>query len=270
MNLDEEDDNGIKNLVEYGSAITGSAVGAIIGFFSTGPAGAAFGGASGTLLSKELNKIGNDISKRFLSEREKIRIGGTIYFAVKKIQEKLESGMIPRSDFLQKPTQSHAACAEIQFIERPTAEEIIEGVLLAAQREYEEKKIIFLGNLMANISFDEKVTRAQANSLIRKAKDISFRQMCLLSLFAQSEDFELRNRAYINEQVQIDTFTLLQEIYEMHPLGLLTLPGITLRSIADIIPQKMRVEGIGRLLYDMMELKDIERSDLESLVQLLQ
>jgi len=271
MDLEEADDKGISSLIETGSQITGSALAAAAaGYLLVGPPGAAIGAGAAPLLARAINTIGNDVAERYLSERERARIGGVIIYAKYKIKKNLEAGGLPRSDFGEMSARQHPACAEITFVDRPSAEEIIEGVLLAAQREHEEKKVIFFGNLLANIAFNQKITRPQANSLIRKAKDVSFRQMCLISLFAQSENFRLRNHGYIGETaLSFDAYTLLQEIYELTPLGLLTLPGITLRSIADITPKKMRVEGIGRLLYNMMELKNIDTKDLETLEQLL-
>jgi len=40
---------------------------------------------------------------------------------------------------------------------RSSAEEICEAVIRAAQREYEEKKIFFQGNLLGNIPFHPEV-----------------------------------------------------------------------------------------------------------------
>jgi hypothetical protein len=264
-----------KDMINAGAEITGGAIaGGASGFLLGGPAGALAGsvaGGSAPLLKRGIIGIVGDIAERFLSERERIRIGGVVNYASHKIQEKMNAGEELRNDdFFQVPPIRQLACSEIPFIERPASQEVLEGILLAAQREFEEKKIPFLGNLLANIAFDDKIGKLQANHLIRLATDVSYRQMCLLSLFAQSKDFDLRNKAYIGENLSTDTYTLLQEIYEMISLGLLTIPQRTFRSIADISPREMKAVGIGYLVYNMMELKDIDRKDLNQLAQLLQ
>ncbi|VVB64521.1 Uncharacterised protein [uncultured archaeon] len=182
MNIKKEEDEGIKSLVKLGSEITGPALGAVIGGMLGGPGGAAIGGASGPLLTKEIIEIGNDIAERFLSDREKIRIGGVIIYAYDKIRKKWAAGEKLRDDgFFEQPSIGHPACAEIPIIERPPAEEVIEGILLAVQREHEENKLPFVGNLLANIFFDSEIDKTQIDLLIKFAQRISFRQMCILS-----------------------------------------------------------------------------------------
>lgn len=107
--IQNKDDEGIRSLVEAGSDITGSATGAAIGFLFGGPVGAAIGGASGPLLRRGIIEIGNDIAKRFLSEREKARIGGVIQYADIKIQEKEAEGEKLRNNgFFEQPPILHA------------------------------------------------------------------------------------------------------------------------------------------------------------------
>jgi hypothetical protein len=167
MDLNEEKISGMESLIEEGSKITGPAMGAGIGFLLGGPIGAAIGGGSAYLLQKGLIEIGNDIAKRFLSEREKMRIGGVTMYAAEKIQKNLASGMILRNDgFFEQPQKGQPACIEIPIIERPPDEEIIEGFLLGVQKEHEEKKLPFIGNLIANIFFDSSIDKAQINLLI--------------------------------------------------------------------------------------------------------
>jgi hypothetical protein len=173
MDLKEEDVDGIKNLVEEGSKITGPAIGAGIGFLLGGPIGAAIGGGSGYLLQKGMIEIGNDIADRGLSKREKMRIGGVAMYAADKIKKRMDNGEMLRDDgFFERPQVGHAACIEIPIIERPPDEEVIEGVLLAVQREHEEKKLFFIGNLLGNIFFDSNIDKAQINLMIRISRSI--------------------------------------------------------------------------------------------------
>lgn len=78
--------------------------------------------------------------------------------------------------------------------ERSTADEILEGILLSAQREHQEKKVQFYGNLIANIAFDPSIDREQANFLIKLDESLSYRQICLLSLFVNKDKYKLKKQ----------------------------------------------------------------------------
>ena len=111
MYLNEGEVKNIKSLVKAGSEITGPRMGAAIGFLLGGPTGAAIGSTSSQLLQKGMIEVGSDIAERFLSEREKIRIGGITIYAVNKIQNKLAAGEILRDDcFFEQPSLGHSAC----------------------------------------------------------------------------------------------------------------------------------------------------------------
>jgi hypothetical protein len=273
MNHANEDVEGTKNLINAGSEITGSVMGAVIGCLFGGPAGAVIGGASTPLLNRGLIKIGNDIAERFLSEREKTRIGGAIAYAIIAYEKNLAEGKKIRDDgFFEKPSMGHAACAEIPFVERPIAEEIIEGVLLASKKEYEERKIPFLGNLLANIAFYSEVNRAQANLLIKLAENLSFRQFCILAVFAQPDKFALIDGSYRDRHMFIlgaERLSLLQEIFELGSQGMLTC-GTIMLEMADVDPKKMKLQGTAISLYRLMELWKIDSHELDSIVSLLQ
>ena len=272
MNPNEEDVEGIKSLIRAGSEIAGSAAGAAIGFLLAGAEGAAIGGATIPLLTRGLIEIGNDIEGRFLSKREKMRIGGVTTYAIIKIQEKLATGEKLRDDyFFQLPSLGHPACSEILIIERPPAEEVIEGILLSVQREHEEKKLPFIGNLMANILFKSNIDKMQANLMIRVSQSISYRQLCILSIFAHTEDFVLlRDRDYREEErIDFKLISLLQEICDLWTQGILNCSGEANLGLADVNPSRMRVQGMGILLYNLMELSEIDEKDIKPIVILM-
>jgi len=275
MNLDEANDEGIRRLVKIGSEMTGEASATAIGFLLAGPEGGVLGAAAAPLLIRVIKKIGNDIAGRFLSEREQIRIGGVIIYATIKLAENFAAGKMPRNDgFFEKPSEGHVACIEIPLVERPVAEEILEGVLLAAQREHEEKKIPFLGNLLANIAFNKDVDKEQAYLLIKLCNDISFRQICLLALFADPSKYELRDESYREDDqhkitVGVQRAALLQEIQDLDSRGLLG-SETALLCMVDINPKKMELDALGIVLYHLMELGEIDSVYLDHIASLLQ
>jgi uncharacterized membrane protein len=172
----------ISELIDIGSELTGSIAGSVIGLLVAGPVGSMVGSAASPLLTRILQDIGKDIKNRVLSHREEVRVGATLTFAIQKIQDNLANGQSIRQDKFFR--------GELQ--ERAAAEEVLEGVVIASQREHEEKKIKFYGNLVANIAFHPEVSKEQANLLIKLGTSISYHQMCLLNLAVNKDSFKLK------------------------------------------------------------------------------
>lgn len=283
MNLKKEE--GINSLVKAGSEITGLALGAAIGAALGGPIGAGAGGASGPLLTRGIIEIGNDIADRFLSDREKIRIGGVIIYAYDKIQKKWAAGEKLRDDgFFEQPSTGHPACAEIPIIERPPAEEVIEGILLAVQREHEEDKLPFIGNLLANIFFDSTIDIEQANLLIELSETITFRQMVLLSVYINRDRLNKIRKNLINDKSSYPNskrYFLLQEAIDLNSKGLLGTGGYkpAWQETVVVSPIKtwrdlqnsdfIHVTDLGLDLHKLMELEKIGDDKLEAIVSLI-
>lgn len=254
-----EEDN-ITELISAGADITGGAVGGVIGFLLAGPIGAAVGGASGPAVTSVLKRIGLEIKERLISPREEKRIGAIIAYTVEKIKLRLERGAKLRADsfFNLSPAQ------------RSDADEIYEATILAAQREYQENKLKYYGNLVANISFDSACDKAQANHLIRITQELSWRQICILSMAGRVSTFNLRDSNYISNPTMSNAHVfLLDEIMELYNKSLIVFGADFLMGITGIHPAKMRLEGVGEHLYNMMELSTISDKELEDIVILL-
>lgn len=125
----EEEKDPVDALIELGSDIVGQGIGAALGYFSKGPADAAMGAIAGTIFTNCFKEMSKDFRKRHLSKREEMKIGAALAFATIKIELNLKKGKLPRKDNFFNGSNS----------ERASAEEILEGTLLVAQREYEEK-----------------------------------------------------------------------------------------------------------------------------------
>jgi len=258
----------VEKLIDSGMDIAGNALaGAAVGFFTNGPVGAVIGGVSGAAgpVATQLLKQAGEFTQRVLGHREEVRVGATLIFAVEKIRENIAKGHQIRQDgfFQDQPS------------ERSAAEEIFEGVLLAAQREHEEKKLQFYGNLIANIAFRSDIDRGHAN-LITQGEGISYRQMCLLAIFSRVDNSGLRQEDYQNSgNISEAKIALLQEIYKLYSDRLLDLPfeglvlGQPLLNLEYLKPGTLHVQGIGTTLYKLMELWSIKSQDLETIVALL-
>jgi len=249
----------VDKLIEAGAPIAGSVTGAAVGFFVGGLAGAAAGAVVGSGAEQVFRRVGSEISRRLLGKREEVRIGATFSFAAKKIKENIASGKRLREDDFFGELSN----------ERPAAYEILEGVLLSAQREHQEKKVQFYGNLLGNLPFRSDVDRTQANQLIKLAQGLSYRQLGLLEIFAASDYYNLRAGDYRSDlPIGPKLASLLQEVYELYNQGTVNCSGTALLGLVDVNPKEMNLQSMGSLLFQLMELKDIDREDLREFASL--
>ena len=77
----------IKDLINLGSDIAGSATGALVGLGLAGPPGAVAGAITGPIIGKTIKKIGDEVANRVLSQNEQKRIGAVLIYAGQKIDE---------------------------------------------------------------------------------------------------------------------------------------------------------------------------------------
>jgi hypothetical protein len=119
--------------LNLGSELTGGSVGAASGLVLAVPSGAVVGSILGTGMGYALKHIGQEVARRLLSSREKIRTGAVFIHAANKIKYNIQSGhQLRKDDFFTEPLD-----------QRSVASEIAEGVLLAAQKDHEEKSYRF-------------------------------------------------------------------------------------------------------------------------------
>lgn len=269
--LSRDEDEKVKGIVETGSEIAGATAGAAVGLLVGGPIGAVAGAAASPVTARTLRGLAVEFRERVLGHREEVRVGAAIAFASDKIREKLEAGEQPRQDdFFTDEEQN-----------RSTAKEVFEGVILAAQREAEEKKVQFYGNLLANLAFEGDIDRSQANFLIRLGDQLSYRQLCALALFGQNtlvlggdNRFNLRSGSYrgrLDDEAPVatDRIVLLQEVYDLYQRGILGNGGSAMIAVLDANPSVMSLAGAAVSLYNLMELWEVDPADLNALVRLL-
>ena len=269
-------------LLEVGSSVAGSVAGTAIGLALAGPPGALAGAVGGPLVEGTTLYLASEFKRRVLGKREEERIGGTMAFAIKKMRENVDEGKQLRQDgFFQDEVNQRAA-----------AKEVGEGVLLAAQREYEEKKLPFYGKLLANIAFESTVSREQANLLLKVGEALSYRQLCVLAFIGAKhvfegerfgkfpelrpipglapEAFELRQGSYQDTggAANTDNAALLHEIFDLDFRNLVS-TGTHLPGSTYIDPSKLRLVLLGFSLYRLMGLWEVDKEDVRKLALLL-
>lgn len=247
--------HNLPDIIDFAKGSAASAAGVVVGTAIAGPIGGIVAGMAAAGLEVMIRKfVSKHLPKdmhRNLSINEEERLRKVLsQFNTKMIQNlSIGSGKSLRQDcfFSNK------------INERSAAEEIFEGVLFAAEREHEEKKVKFEGNFYANILFYPSIDRAKANFLLRLAQGLSYRQLCIVSLLVQKENFRLRDKDYriIEKFNDFNLLALLQDIYNLYSQGLLfVLDEIALVSPFDIVPAKMVAGGPTKELHVLMGLEE--------------
>lgn len=238
----------LKNAIDTGSAILSGLLGTAIGMSLVGPVGSLVGAAAGPFVGAQLRRAAIDQFGRVLSPREEARLGLVFVAARTEIQRRLDIGQkVREDDFFY-----------LDHSDRSAAKEVAEGILSAAQREYEERKIPHFGNLLANIAFDSAISREMANHFVTMAHTLSYRQFCLLLLASKSAAFHepLRDEMFDDDkEIGSPVASLLSEMRDLYNLGLIRFDDDAILNVRHITPSKMRTTEIGLDLSTRLNLE---------------
>lgn len=244
----------LKRFLQKGCEITGGAIGGAIGLIG-GPVGAIAGGGLGVLSAQLLN----DVIERSLSDRQQVRIAATSTFIFDGISKKLSEGKQIRDDgFFDR-----------DVFERSKAEELFEGTLLKCSDQFQEKKIKYITKIFEKTIFDTNISSESANQLLVIVDSLTYRKLCVISFYGR------RDIDYTGEVLMKDVYSwypkiifstneklLLQDLYELINLDVLDKQNLLMVSNKDIRPDTLKLTEIGKSLYDIMDLIEIEHEDI--------
>lgn len=248
-NNGQKENKVVEGLSELGGTAIGAAVGTGIGLVVAGPGGAALGAIAGGVVEKVFEWAGTEISERLLSKKESQRVKSVLELAKEKVEKNLSSGRAIRDDdFFDEDIDG-----------RSSAEEILEGVLLTSQKEYEERKLVYLANLYSNIAFDKSISRQIANQLIKIAAELTYRQLVILKVigfFQTSPIAPITKKSAFKEISGLSNVSIASDIYALYQRSLLFSSEAILNA-AGINPSTLSIGGYGALLYNLMGIADI-------------
>jgi hypothetical protein len=168
----DDDDRELSELIEDGADLVGALVGATGGIVA-GPPGAVAGAFVGITISRACKNVAGR-----LIGRERGRVGAAITIVEDDVRRRRQAGETPRDDGF--------------FDERgglrPDAEELLEGVLRVAAASYEERKVLYLGHLFAEVAFDASISTAEAQYIVRTADALTYQQLVALSVIAHERE----------------------------------------------------------------------------------
>lgn len=247
----------IENGVDYVGSAASAAFGAAVGTVIAGPAGAVWGSLAGTTIEKVIQIVGAEISSRALSRSEARKVKTVYTLAKEFIAENLNNNKkLREDDFFDKKING-----------RSSAEEILEGTLQVAQREYEERKLKYLAKLYANIAFSPDITASMASFLIKLAEQLTYRQIVILYAIGIAKHsnvpMPLKKEAYRSVS-GLTNVAIAAEIFDLYRSSIIVSSEAILDS-AGINPSALSVGGYGALLFNLMELNNISPLDSDTL-----
>jgi hypothetical protein len=238
-----------------------SAVG--IGFLlsGVGPEAAYIGAAAGPIVAG----VAQDLASRVMSRKEEHRLGAVMIFAMESMRQIQESGGRIRDDGFWASGDGHPH----------PGEEVVEAVLIAAQREPQERKLEYLGCLLAQIAYHEEISVETAMWMVGTAERLTWTQYALISMIGRKEQFDLRGIEVGKGIGSWKGWAIHEELKALGPFGLSimgapakeTVPanlGLFNMDLADF-----HLGNGGRLLYDFLGVSDIPAQEISGLIEAL-
>lgn len=249
------DTSKTQKLLQAGAEILGAGIGGAVGLLG-GPMGAIGGGVFGVVVSKSLVEF----SDRFLSHRERARVGAAASITILNMQNRIDNGHQLRQDNFFEANQ----------LNRSKAEELFEGTLIKCKDEYEEKKIQYITRIYENVAFDSNIKPEHANQVLNSVQQLSFRQLAILAYVGQNQNnsFSVRDTDYRDSTVTVDAN--LQ--FVLQDFVLLTNQGLIFRAddtavldYSDIIPGGMALSLVGNEYFRLLNLSTMPNSEFNFL-----
>lgn len=255
-----DEDGALARIVGIAVQTMGAGAGALFGA-NVDPSTAAVAAMAGTGIAA----VGADIARRVLSPRQELRVGEVFLQAGAAIKAKEVLGEHIREDGFFD--EGH----------RSAGHEFAEGVILAAMDSFEEKKIPYLANLMANVAVTPTVDAHTANFALRVADKLSWLQLCLLGIIDRPEDYPMPEEPF-EEAKQWDRHTVRTTLQLMADVsasekflffGTVMSEGGLGLQLYDLNLSGIKRGNNGLLITGLMELGTIPRADLDPIYEAL-
>ena len=260
MQLPGNDDDLLKKTIEAGIDMSGSIGGAIAGAALGGPAG----GLAGAIAGTGMVHILKDVAHRALSHRERQRVGALYVHALNAMNIIRDAGGNLRQDDFWVSSGPYTS----------PGQQVVEGVLIAAQREPQERKLEFMGTLLARVAYEPEITADTAAYLIRTAEELTWQQFVLLALIGRLDEFEVEGIETNTHASEFAAWAAHKQLAELGDFGRALIVGgreetsLGLQKYATGLSSYKLGWG-GDLLYQSMWLDRIPRRDILEVLGLL-
>lgn len=205
----------------------------------------------------------NDIYENIYTSKEIKKILITLNYSLEIIKENLDNNNLIRKD--------------IFFVEdinnQCLVEEIINGIVVSSRNEHEESKLKYYGYLLGNIMFKDNLDRDECNRLIKLSRQLTYCQIKLLNMYVISQTIQipiLQREDYTKLGIRdYKLLGILQDTLDMIQKSILNGSGKLVLDVVQINPSKIKVQGVGTLLYNCMSLNKMPYDELEDMLELL-
>lgn len=205
----------------------------------------------------------NDIYENTYTSKERKKILITIYYSLEMIKENIDNNsFIREKDFFEENLNNQSL-----------AEEIMDGILISSKNEHEESKLKYYGYLLGNIMFKNDLDIDECNRLIKLSRQLTYCQIKLINMYVISQTIQipiLQREDYTKLGIRdYKLLGILQDTLDMIQKSILNGSGKLVLDLVQINPSKIKVQGVGTLLYNCMSLNKMPYDELEDMLDLL-
>ena len=222
-----------------------------------------YGKKYGKELERLYEEFIDEIREHVYSKKESKKILVTLYFSLKIIKENIDKNMnIKEENFIIINNEN-----------KLLIEEFMDGIVINAKNEHEENKLKYYGYLLGNLIFKENLDRDESNRLIKISRSLSYCQLKLINMYIISQMIQvpiLKREDYTKTGIEnYRLLGVLQDTLDMIQKSILNGSGKLVLDIVQINPSKVKVQGIGTLLYNLMGLSKMPYDEMEDLLDIL-
>jgi hypothetical protein len=214
------------------------AIKSVAGFF--GPLGA----AAGAIVEEVWNRQVRDLEGRQFSFAERLRVEDALRSAAAQVEQCLNEGRELNADWFVSE----------EGRQRASADEVLEGSILAAAATHEDRKAEFIGNLMGRAIFDSELSPAEILFMLQMARELSYRQLVILALVVEGA---VRDRYDAGLSIAVGPLAI--ELDGVYRRGLIASPGIALHPMQQHLHDLEPTDN-GRKLYELMVLSSLDQA----------
>lgn len=162
----DEDREGTRWLADVSFEVAGGAAAAVAGLAGD-PVLAVVGGAAGAATPQLLRQV-QEWGGRMLGRRERDRVGAVLVLIADELRRRRAEGATLREDWFGDDAD-------------PSGDELAEGVLLFAGREFRERKLPHLAALYSRLATHHGMSSERAHYLLTVVERLTWRQMVVMA-----------------------------------------------------------------------------------------
>ena len=205
----------------------------------------------------------NDLYENIYTSKESKRILIALYYSLEIIKENLDNNNVIRKEVFFEENLNNQCLAE----------EMINGIVISSRNEHEESKLKYYGYLLGNVMFKDNLDRDECNRLIKLSRQLTYCQIKLINMYVISQTIQipiLQREDYTNLGIRdYKLLGILQDTLDMIQKSILNGSGKLVLDVVQINPSKIKVQGVGTLLYNCMSLNKMPYDELEDMLELL-